>query len=148
MPVPQEDAARPELRTAVMAKAALAPLDDLEPPPALLLPAQETYYKSSELEIQPRPLASVEPKYPPYVFANNVQGWVRILLLIDERGVVRHVEVVEASSQGVFDEAALSAFRVIPFEPGRRNGQPAKSRMLVKVDFSLQGLSNQIGQVQ
>lgn len=104
-------------------------------PPATL-PVEEYYHKSSELDDQPIALWQVTPEFPPYAIEKGVDGWVRLLLLIDEEGRLRHIEVVESSPQGIFDDAALTAFRSMQFEPGRKLGRPVKSRMILKVDFN------------
>ncbi|SBT04301.1 TonB family protein [Candidatus Accumulibacter aalborgensis] len=107
----------------------------------LALPIDEHFFKSSELDEQPTPLVTVVPAYPPHAQARDVEGWVRLVLLIDENGQLLHLKVIEASPPGVFDEAALEAFRTTPFSPGRRGTKAVKSRMLIKVDFTLPEMS-------
>lgn len=107
----------------------------------LALPIEEYFFKSSELDEQPTPLITVVPAYPPHAQAHDVEGWVRLLLLIDEDGQLVHMKVIEASPPGQFDEAALAAFRIAPFSPGRRGTKAVKSRMLIKVDFTLPEMS-------
>ncbi len=120
-----------------------AAADSADAPVEIPLPMQEIFFKSSELEQQPSPLAPVLPEYPAHARAKALEGSVRLLLMIDERGGLRHLEVLDASPPGIFDEAALSAFRSVPFSPGRRGDEAVKSRMIIKVDFVLEAASGQ-----
>lgn len=117
--------------------------DDVEPPP-VTVPVEEIYYKSSELDVQPHPLAQVDLVYTPEQIIQGMRGWVKLLLLLDEAGRVRHVEVLESDPPSVFEDGALAAFRATPFAPGQIGGEPVKSRLVVKIDFSLVGSGNQI----
>ncbi|MEF8714034.1 MAG: energy transducer TonB [Accumulibacter sp.] len=108
--------------------------------PTLQLPIQEYFFKSSELDEQPYPLISVLPAYPPHAQVHNLEGWVRLLLLIDAGGRLRHLEVLEASPPGIFEESARAAFRITPFSPGRRGGEAVNCRMIIKIDFTLTGI--------
>ncbi|WP_300453316.1 energy transducer TonB [Accumulibacter sp.] len=109
-------------------------LPETSSPIELPLPP-EVFFKSSELDQQPYPLVAVKPAYPPHARVLELEGWVRLLLLIDETGRVIQLEVLEASPEGIFDEEAQLAFRSAPFSPGRRGGEAVKSRMIVKVEF-------------
>ncbi|OIQ86713.1 transport protein TonB [mine drainage metagenome] len=95
------------------------------------------YFLAAELDEQPHPMQDVRPSYPAHAMAHDLEGWVRLLLLIDETGQVRQLAVIDASPHGIFDEAALNAFRFVPFSPAKRAGLPVKSRILLNVDFSL-----------
>ena len=108
--------------------------------PTIQLPIKEYFFKSSELDEQPYPLISVVPAYPPHAQVHGLEGWVRLLLLIDESGRLRHLEVLEASPPGIFEESARAAFRITPFSPGRRGGEAVNCRMIVKIDFTLTGI--------
>ncbi|ACV35535.1 energy transducer TonB [Accumulibacter sp.] len=110
--------------------------------PAIELPIDELYFRSSDLDQQPYPLTSVAPSYPPHALLNEIEGWVRLLLMIDETGQIRHLEVLEGSPPGEFEDAALAAFRFAPFSPGRRGGEAVKSRMIIKVEFKSQDLQS------
>ena len=101
----------------------------------LELQLNEVFFKSSELDEQPYPLLPVEPTFPYEARVNRLEGWVRLLLLIDQAGELRRIEVLDASSPGVFDDAAVTAFQATPFAPGRRAGATVNSRMIVKVEF-------------
>ena len=100
--------------------------------PAALPPAPD-YLLGAGLDPGPRPLGSIEPEYPES--ANLQEGKVVLRLLISEAGVVDNVAVVRAEPRGLFEDAALEAFRAARFSPGMVLGTPVKSQITVEVEF-------------
>ncbi len=62
-------------------------------------------------------------------------AWVRLLLLIDEFGMVNEASVVNADPAGYFEDAATTAFHAARFEPARRHGHPVKCRIVIKINY-------------
>jgi len=96
----------------------------------------DTWYPAKQLDVLPVALAEVEPRYPELASAQSVGGEVTLLLLVDEMGEVQERSVVEADPPGVFDGAALDAFRDVRFQPARKNGRNVRSRVLVTLSFN------------
>lgn len=96
----------------------------------------DTWYPAKQLDVLPVALAEVEPRYPEQASAQSVGGEVTLLLLVDEMGEVQERSVVEADPPGVFDGAALDAFRDVRFQPARRDGRNVRSRVLVTLSFN------------
>ena len=67
----------------------------------------------------------------------NIEGTLKLMLKIDDLGRVQSAEVVEATSPGVFDEAALAAFRNAKFQPAMKEGRPVRYQAYFRVDFKL-----------
>lgn len=111
---------------------ASAPIDGIELP----LSRDPTYYPARQLDVYPQPLAPVKLGYPDRAAAQRLDGNLRLLLLIDEFGVVNEASVVEAQPQGYFEEAALSVFRATRFSPAQKQGRPVKSRVLLQVKYA------------
>lgn len=108
----------------------------LHPDESTHSPAAEDYYhKSGELDEQPVPLEAVVPMYPEEAKAMGLDGYAKLLLLIDEEGRLRGVDILESSPPGVFGDAAAAAFRNVKFTPGVIDALPVKSRMIIKVEF-------------
>jgi len=80
----------------------------------------------------------VPPAYPYFARLKGVEGWVRIRILVDERGQVRQAEVVRAEPPGVFEEAVLSAVRRWRFRPGIEGGRSVSAWMETTVRFKLE----------
>lgn len=90
------------------------------------------YYRSSELDSKPVPLATVDPKAPKSVTS---AGRVRARVLINETGRVDRVLIVSSEPPGVFDVAVVGAFGSVRYRPGVKAGFKVKSQLLVDVAF-------------
>ena len=100
--------------------------------PQSLLDAPD-YVLASLLNVRPRPLEDIEPKYPDGV--DQRTGKVVLRLLIGDTGHVDDVAVVRATPPGLFDASAIEAFAKARFSPGLTGGVAVKSQMTVEVDF-------------
>lgn len=102
---------------------------------ALELPLAEdpVYYTARELDRHPAAARPILPDYPEEAVREGVEGSVTLRLLIDEKGGLHEVAVVDADPPGMFEEVALAAFRAGNFLPGERAGRAVKSRILIKV---------------
>lgn len=85
----------------------------------------------------PRVLARVPPHYPAAARHQELEGEVRVKLLIDRQGVVRRAFVVQSKPAGVFDEAALQAVRQWQFKPGVYKGKAVQVWALQQISFKL-----------
>lgn len=101
----------------------------------LVLP--DSYYEVSELDTVPASQQAIEPQYPTTALASQISGEVQLEMLVDERGAIESLLVLESSPPGIFDQAAIDAFQDKKFEPGLRNGRPVKSRLKIMVHFSV-----------
>lgn len=62
---------------------------------------------------------------------------VLVLLVVDERGAVEDAKIAK-SSDPAFNRIALAAVKRWKFEPGRRAGQPVRSRLRAPLTFGSQ----------
>ena len=120
-----------ESRPPVESTAAGRPAAQLPSNPALA--AEPDYLLGARLDPGPRPLDSIEPEYPES--ANLQEGKVVLRLLISDTGGVDNVAVVRAEPKGLFEHAAIEAFRKARFAPGMVPGTPVKSQITVEVEF-------------
>jgi len=74
----------------------------------------------------PRPLVRTTPPYPPRARQKGISGRVALSLLIDTEGLVEKVKLLEASPEGVFEQAAMDSVRQWRFEPATYKGQRVK----------------------
>lgn len=112
-----------------------SPLDEdlgVVPVDPQLLPK---FYKVKELDILPKPVGEVPLQYPSNMNDILKSGTVRLEIFIDENGEVLSLNVVDATLPGVFDQAAIDAFKHQLFEPGFINGKPVKSHIKMTVGF-------------
>lgn len=110
----------------------------LSPLPALPLGIDTTWYLARQVDVHPRAIGRIEPAYPEEARRRNQEGTLKLMLKIDELGRVKEAEVVEAQPPGMFDEAALAAFRNARFQPAMKDGRPVRYQAYMRVDFKLE----------
>ena len=84
----------------------------------------------------PALVSRVEPVYPPFAMAANIQGTVILEAVVDEHGAVQDVTVIR--SQGLLDKAAIAAVRQWRYSPLLLNGRPEKFVLTVVLTFHLE----------
>jgi protein TonB len=94
-----------------------------------------TYYPARQLDVYPALLAPLSIAYPERASAEDRAGRALIMVLIDARGQVTEVTVIEADPPGYFEDAARKTLERAAFSPGRRNGIPVRSRVLIQLNF-------------
>lgn len=90
-------------------------------------------YHGVGLDPPPRLISEVDPAYPES--AGLREGRVTLRLLINEKGIVDDVMVLQSFPKTVFDDAAMSAFRPARFSPGQILGMAVKSQITIEVEF-------------
>ncbi len=86
----------------------------------------------------PRVVRRTAPQYPKAARAKGTTGRVVLELLVDERGTVADVRVLEAEPPGVFDDAARAAARGWRFEPARRGSERVRAWVRQSIRFELE----------
>jgi periplasmic protein TonB len=97
-----------------------------------------TYYGTRQLDVFPRLLAPLDLGYRGKAADDGVAGRVRLLVMIDEVGMVRDVSVVEAEPASYFEDEASRALMAARFAPAYRNGRAVRSRMQIEVNYGLE----------
>lgn len=106
------------------------------PPGALDIPMPERWYSASELDVRAEPVNSPALQYPQELAASGLSAKVRIVLFIDERGVVRRTQLDKSGPERRFDVAAAKAWDNVQFSPAMKNGVPVKSQKVLELDFT------------
>jgi protein TonB len=76
------------------------------------------------------------PQYPILARRLGKEGKVILRLIINEKGNLLNVEVVENAGYG-FTEAAIAAVKKSTFLPAKKDGKPIASRALLPIKFKL-----------
>lgn len=132
---PRTDAPPAQRNEATEARAATPPSNGL---PTLPINIDSNWYQARQVDKQPKSIGVIEPEYPEDAARRNIEGTLKLMLKIDDLGRVQSAEVVEATPPGVFDEAALAAFRAARFRPAMKDGRPVRYQAYMRVDFKLQ----------
>ncbi len=82
--------------------------------------------------------AGIPPIYPPKALLNNIEGWVQVLIEVNEMGTVSKVSVLKAEPKHLFEEAALKAVRKWSFYPQKENGVAVPYQSIQTIEFKLE----------
>ncbi len=108
-----------------------------ETSPAVGVGIDTTWYLARQVDRAARATDSIVPDYPEEARRRNQEGTLKLMVKIDDLGRVRDVEVVEADIPGLFDAAALAAFRGARFQPAMKDGRPVRYQAYIRVVFRL-----------
>jgi len=93
-------------------------------------PRQDTSVEIAE----PLPLKKVDPKYPPTLMAEHVEGEVILYAVIRRDGSVDGIQVVRGIDP-LLDANAVRALVQWKFKPAERNGEPVDLEAIVHIPF-------------
>ncbi len=82
-------------------------------------------------------ISRVPPQYPFRAQRRGIEGWVKVSLLITEKGTVQDVVVVDSEPEGIFDNAAIQAVLKWKFKPRIEEGKAVAVRAEQTVNFKL-----------
>jgi protein TonB len=100
---------------------------------------QKEEYELGEVDAPPRKLSSPPPRYPRLARDREIEGWVRLKLLVGTNGKVVRVEVLHSRPPGVFDDAATNAVRRWSFIPASLGGKSVPTWCVMTISFKLEG---------
>ena len=98
--------------------------------------AQMDIFELKDLDNDPQRIIAISPIYPFQFKRDGITGWVKLIIIIDEKGKVLKANV-QTSSHREFERPAIEAVLQWRFEPGTRNGKPVKVRRLQPISFRL-----------
>jgi protein TonB len=90
-----------------------------------------------QVDTVPAVVGQTRPAYPYRARRRNIEGWVRIRFLVDQRGRVNDLNVLESSPEGVFEGAVRDAVLRWRFRPGIRAGRSVDVWVETTIQFEL-----------
>ena len=94
-------------------------------------------FDMGDLDSPPRAVVRHRPDYPFRAQQRNIEGSVRVKLLVQADGSVTRVEILSSEPAGVFDDAVRRSVPTWRFEPGRIDGEAVASWVVTDVRFEL-----------
>ena len=91
----------------------------------------------NDLEKKPQPRRQLPPRYPSKAKASGIEGFVLAEFIVDQNGEVESV-VVKDSSHSLFEAPTIDAIRNWVFTPGEKDGRKVRTRVRVKIPYTLQ----------
>ena len=82
----------------------------------------------------PSPLRKVDPKYPPTLINEHVEGEVVLYAVIRRDGSVDSIQLVRGIDEEL-DKNAMNALSQWKFRPGTRQGEPVELEAIVHIPF-------------
>jgi periplasmic protein TonB len=93
-------------------------------------------FSLEQLDSIPRLRKGVKPHYPRQLLAAHIEGLVRMLVLLDERGRVSVQKVLEADREE-FEQSAIEAAEGFVYDPPTKNGKPVNTEFILPIRFAI-----------
>ncbi|WP_310598880.1 TonB family protein [Desulfobulbus sp.] len=94
-------------------------------------------YKADHVDQRPSIARRVSPEYPLKARRMEVEGEVMVQLVVDKAGQPQVCSVLAAAPAGYFEDAALEAAAKMRFIPGKIQGQPVNTMIVLPFTFRL-----------
>lgn len=97
-------------------------------------------------KIEKSPAAGYEPPtllkqprlyYPKIAQENALWGSTKLIISINENGIVNNVYVIKSSGHKILDSAAINYCKNLLFNPAKRNGKPVNSKIEWVIKFNI-----------
>jgi protein TonB len=112
-------------------------LPALESAPLMLSVGLPGAFEPGQLDGPLTVMARVPPLYPLSARRRGIEGWVKVLLVVDETGHVDGIEVVAAEPPGIFEESVRRCVAGWRFAPGTVEGVPVRAKVETTIRFEL-----------
>lgn len=83
------------------------------------------------------PVYNLKPLYPRAALRNNIEGWVDLDLIIDEKGRVKKFSIVKVFGHPAFGNATAKTVPKWRFPPPRINGKKVIVKYIYRIKFEL-----------
>lgn len=86
------------------------------------------------------PIVKVNPQYPREAAMKGIQGYVQLIVDIQQDGSVSNVRISDSSPRRVFDRAAVRAASKYKYRPQIKDGKPVVVKGYgIQIDFKIDG---------
>ncbi|MCF6301002.1 MAG: TonB family protein [Proteobacteria bacterium] len=81
--------------------------------------------------------SAIAPMYPQKPLLNKTEGWVKVLIQVNEFGLVDGVKVINAKPQRIFNNSAIKAVRKWKFYPKLENGEAIPFQVMQTIEYTI-----------
>lgn len=99
---------------------------------------KQLVFEIGDLDEPPRPLARLDPIYPPQARMRKAEGHVVVEFVVAADGTVRDVAVISSQPGDLFISSAVRAIERWRFVPGSKGGEAVATRVRQRVEFKLE----------
>ncbi len=140
--------AKPKIKKKIVKKPVLTLKEPIETPKDIVEDVPEEVVEEIVEEVLPTPVPIFQvsslprfvhrssPVYPPSMKQQGKEGMVLLEALVDARGKVRKVDIIQSAGD-LFDQAAITAIEGSTFIPANTNGKPVPVILRLPVHFRL-----------
>jgi protein TonB len=113
-------------------------LPDFKSAPLMPFAKLPDVFNPDQLDGPLKVLARVPPLYPVRARSRGIEGWVKVILVVDERGRVDNIEIVAAEPKDTFEQSVLHCVADWRFKPGTVEGIPVRAKVETTIRFLLE----------
>jgi TonB family protein len=109
-------------------------------PPAPSFPPKKNrpkVYDEGQVTKQPRCLEKALPRYTDRALDGNIVGKVVLMVLFDERGEAKSIEIMSGPGYGL-EESCVEAVKKSKYSPAILDGKPVPCKMKITFNFTLE----------
>jgi protein TonB len=92
----------------------------------------------AEVDAAPMPVAQMQPLYPLRAKRAGIEGWVKVRFVVNTKGLVEKVRVIEAMPENIFDQSVIKCLSSWRFSPGTYEGEPVNTLVGTMIRFELE----------
>lgn len=100
--------------------------------------AMDNIYTGADIDNSLVPKVHIPPVYPFQAKRRGIEGWVRVSFLVNAKGDVEDISIIESSPEEIFDQSVFNALPRWKFTPGTIQGVPVKTRVETTIRFELE----------
>ena len=116
------------------------------PAPPEIKSNDEKIYNLKDVDVQPKVVRKIVPRYPYKAQGKGIEGKVLIGFTVDKEGHVQDPKVVNAEPKGVFEKTALDTIVKYKFKPAIKDGKSVSSFVNVPITFDLDDVYTRFAQ--
>ncbi len=95
-------------------------------------------FQVGQLDSNLIPLVRIPPMYPMRARRRGIEGWVKVRFIVNTRGNVAHIIILEAQPERIFNEAVRQCLRQWRFRPGTVGGMVVDAEVTTTIRFKLE----------
>jgi protein TonB len=95
-------------------------------------------YAGTDIDNALVPKVHIPPVYPFQAKRRGIEGWVKVRFLVNTRGEVEDISILDSSPKDTFDQSVLHALPRWKFSPGTIEGVAVKTRVETTIRFELE----------
>jgi protein TonB len=116
--------------------------DTLELPPLESAPMVSAdlsnVFSTGQLDAPLTTLVRIPPVYPMRARRRGIQGWAKVSFVVDEKGHVHDVSILEVKPPGFFEQSVKRCVAGWRFKPGTIEGMPVRTKAETTIRYTLE----------